>query len=184
MAVNPVPSSYVPGKQSLLLSLADKSSADPCPLRIDVHENTETNTVTTTFELPGLAKEDVNIDVHNNVLTVSGESKTSTERDENGYAVRERRFGKFSRSIPLPQGIKVWISRSLTSRVTAMLSAGQIGGEHQGNNGERRADRYVPEDDARDGAEEDRNLVDIFADVLGIVWVRTWSTRGGSFCLL
>ena len=50
---------------------------------------------------------DVNIDVHNNVLSVSGESKISSEREENGYAVRERRFGKFSRSIPLPQGIKV-----------------------------------------------------------------------------
>lgn len=52
----------------------------------------------------------MNIDVHNNVLTVSGESKVSSERDESGYAVRERRYGKFSRSVPLPQGIKVSIS--------------------------------------------------------------------------
>ena len=62
--------------------------------------------MTTTFELPGLTKQDVHIDVHNNVLTVSGESRLSSERDENGYAVRERRYGKFSRSVPLPQGIK------------------------------------------------------------------------------
>ncbi|KAH8093060.1 small heat shock protein [Cristinia sonorae] len=74
--------------------------------RMDVHEDAQSNTVLATFELPGLKKEDVNIDVHNNILTVSGESKISSERDENGYAVRERRFGKFSRSIPLPQGIK------------------------------------------------------------------------------
>jgi HSP20 family protein len=73
---------------------------------MDVHEDKEKNTVTATFELPGLAKENVNIDVHNNLLTVSGESKISSERDEHGYAVRERRYGKFSRSIPLPQGIK------------------------------------------------------------------------------
>ena len=63
--------------------------------------------MTTTFELPGLNKQDVNIDVHNNVLTVSGESTISSERDEKGYSVRERRYGKFSRSLPLPQGIKV-----------------------------------------------------------------------------
>ena len=63
--------------------------------------------VTALFELPGLKKEDVNIDVHNNVLTVTGESKVSSDRDDNGYAVRERRYGKFSRAIPLPQGIKV-----------------------------------------------------------------------------
>ena len=68
--------------------------------------------MTATFELPGLTKENVNIDVHNNALTVSGESQMSSERDENGYAVRERRYGKFSRSIPLPQGIKVCTSRS------------------------------------------------------------------------
>ncbi|KAI0086207.1 small heat shock protein [Irpex rosettiformis] len=74
--------------------------------KIDVHEDTKTNLVTTTFELPGLAKEDVNIDVQNNVLTVSGESKASSEHDENGYAIRERRYGKFSRSVSVPQGIK------------------------------------------------------------------------------
>ncbi|THG98760.1 hypothetical protein EW026_g3492 [Hermanssonia centrifuga] len=51
-------------------------------------------------------KEDVNIDVHNNVLSISGESKISADRDENGYAVRERRYGRFSRSLPLPTGVK------------------------------------------------------------------------------
>ena len=75
--------------------------------RMDVHEDAQGNTVTATFELPGLKKEDVNIDIHNNVLSISGESKVSSDRDENGYAVRERRYGKFSRSIPLPQGVKV-----------------------------------------------------------------------------
>ncbi|KAI0318972.1 HSP20-like chaperone [Amylostereum chailletii] len=74
--------------------------------RMDVHENKESNTVTATFELPGLKKEDVDIDVHNDVLTVAGESKIDSERNEDGYAVRERRFGRFSRSVPLPQGIK------------------------------------------------------------------------------
>ena len=78
---------------------------------MDVHEDAKSKTVTATFELPGLKKEDVNIDVHNNVLTISGESKISSERDENGYAVRERRYGRFERSIPLPEGIKV--SRTL-----------------------------------------------------------------------
>ena len=78
-----------------------------------MHEDKENNLVHATFELPGLKKEDVNIDVHNNRLTISGESKISSERDENGYAVRERRYGKFSRSLALPQGIKVCPSRSL-----------------------------------------------------------------------
>lgn len=75
--------------------------------RIDVHEDKEKNLVTANFELPGLKKEDVNIDVHNNVLTVSGETKLAEERTENGYVVKERRYGKFSRSVPVPEGIKV-----------------------------------------------------------------------------
>ena len=74
---------------------------------MDLHEDAEKNTVTATFELPGLTKENVQIDVKNHVLSVSGESTVSSDRDENGYSVRERRFGKFSRSLPLPQGIKV-----------------------------------------------------------------------------
>ncbi|EPQ60766.1 HSP20-like chaperone [Gloeophyllum trabeum ATCC 11539] len=82
------------------------SAGGPLRPRMDLHEDEKANVVTATFELPGLRKEDVQIDVHNNMLSVSGESKISSERDENGYAVRERRYGKFSRTIPLPQGIK------------------------------------------------------------------------------
>ena len=78
--------------------------------RMDVHEDDKSNVVTATFELPGLKKEDVNIDIQNNVLTISGETKTSSESNEEGYAVRERRFGRFSRSIPLSDGIKVSLS--------------------------------------------------------------------------
>ncbi|CCM04146.1 uncharacterized protein FIBRA_06308 [Fibroporia radiculosa] len=73
--------------------------------RMNLHENKEENVVTATFEMPGLNKENVQISVHNGILTVSGESKVSTARDEHGYAVRERRHGKFSRAVPLPQGI-------------------------------------------------------------------------------
>jgi HSP20 family protein len=75
--------------------------------RMDVHEDAKDNKVTAIFELPGLKKEDVNIDVHNNRLTISGESKTSENRDEKGYAIRERSYGSFSRTLQLPAGVKV-----------------------------------------------------------------------------
>ena len=74
--------------------------------RMDLHEDAEKNLVTATFELPGLKKEDISIDVHNGRLTVSAESKLSAEHNENGYAVRERRYGKLSRTLQLPQGLK------------------------------------------------------------------------------
>jgi HSP20 family protein len=74
---------------------------------MDLHENSQNNSVTATFELPGFKKEDVQIDVQNGHLTVSGESKLSSEHEQNGYAVRERRFGKFARTLQLPKGVKV-----------------------------------------------------------------------------
>ncbi|GLB42406.1 putative small heat shock protein (HSP20) family protein [Lyophyllum shimeji] len=74
--------------------------------RMDLHENAEKNIVTATFELPGLKKEDVNIDLQNGRLTISAEAKMSEEHEESGYAVRERRFGKVSRALQLPQGVK------------------------------------------------------------------------------
>ncbi|KAJ3529218.1 hypothetical protein NMY22_g9088 [Coprinellus aureogranulatus] len=78
----------------------------PFKPRMDLHEDKEKNLVTATFELPGLKKEDVNIEVRDSRLTVSAESKISEEHEEGGYAVRERRYGKFSRTLQLPQGVK------------------------------------------------------------------------------
>jgi len=74
--------------------------------RMDLHEDPKANTVTATFEMPGLKKEDVQIDVHNGRLNISAETKLSEDYDKDGYAIRERRFGKFARTLQLPQGVK------------------------------------------------------------------------------
>lgn len=75
--------------------------------RMDLHENAETKTVTATFELPGIKQEDVNVEVHGNRLTISGESKRSDNYNKGSYVVQERSYGKFSRTLQMPQGIKV-----------------------------------------------------------------------------
>ncbi|KAJ6584878.1 HSP20-like chaperone [Mycena capillaripes] len=72
--------------------------------RMDLHENTEQNTVTATFELPGIKEEDVQIETLPGRLRVSAESKISEEHNRDGYAIRERRFGKFARTLQIPQG--------------------------------------------------------------------------------
>ena len=71
-----------------------------------MHESKENNLITATFELPGLKKEDVTIDLQNNRLIVSGEANFSDQKEENGYVVKERRSGRFSRTVPIPQGTK------------------------------------------------------------------------------
>ncbi len=55
-------------------------------------------------ELPGVKPEDVDISLHENVLTISGERKAEQEEERGGYYIRERRYGSFSRSFTLPQG--------------------------------------------------------------------------------
>lgn len=74
---------------------------------MNLQENPEQNTVTATFELPGMAKDKITIDVHNGNLTVSGAVSESSERGEHPYVIQERRFGKFSRTVKLPEGTDV-----------------------------------------------------------------------------
>jgi HSP20 family protein len=57
-------------------------------------------------DLPGLAEEDVSIELEDNVLTVSGERKTEHQDRKEGYVRVERSFGTFSRSLTLPEGVE------------------------------------------------------------------------------
>jgi len=86
----------------------DVAETGPRTMRptMDLHEDPKENTVTAVFELPGVKKEDINIDVNNNRLTVSTEIKKDEEREESGYAIRERRFGRYQRTLQLPEGVK------------------------------------------------------------------------------
>ena len=56
-------------------------------------------------DLPGLADDDVNIEVQDGTLTISGERKSETEKREKGWYRVERSFGRFSRSLTLPEGV-------------------------------------------------------------------------------
>ncbi|MGE0545756.1 MAG: Hsp20/alpha crystallin family protein [Kofleriaceae bacterium] len=53
-------------------------------------------------DLPGVAESDLDIAVHNNVLTISGSRQAEERKDDEGYALYERQFGSFSRSFSLP----------------------------------------------------------------------------------
>jgi HSP20 family protein len=56
-------------------------------------------------DLPGLDESDVNIEVEDNVLTVSGERKAEHEENGEGYVRVERAYGSFRRSLTLPEGV-------------------------------------------------------------------------------
>jgi len=59
-----------------------------------------------TAELPGLRKEEVKVEVTNDALIIEGERKHEHKVDQEGYHRYERSYGKFYRSIPLPEGAK------------------------------------------------------------------------------
>lgn len=70
---------------------------------LDVWETEDT--VTYAFELPGVAKDDIAIEVEDGVLTVSASREQSREIDTERFHRLERRYGTFSRAVGLPQGV-------------------------------------------------------------------------------
>src|SRR4029079_16720131 len=57
-------------------------------------------------DLPGLSREDVEITLENNVLTVRGERKFEKDVKEESFHRIERSYGAFSRSFTLPTNVK------------------------------------------------------------------------------
>lgn len=67
---------------------------------IEVHE--EADQFMVTADLPGLRKEDLNISVQGNMLTLRGERKREKESKSKEYHYSERFFGSFTRTVELP----------------------------------------------------------------------------------
>jgi HSP20 family protein len=56
-------------------------------------------------DLPGLREDDVNIELEDNVLSISGERKHENAEEGKGFYRLERASGAFSRSLTLPEGV-------------------------------------------------------------------------------
>jgi HSP20 family protein len=56
-------------------------------------------------DLPGLKKEDVNVEVDNGMLAISGERREQHEEDRDGFYRSERSYGQFYRALPIPEGV-------------------------------------------------------------------------------
>jgi HSP20 family protein len=58
-------------------------------------------------DLPGVKKDDIDVDVKDNIVTISGERKTKKEVKEEDYYKVESSYGKFERSFTLPENVDV-----------------------------------------------------------------------------
>jgi HSP20 family protein len=70
---------------------------------VDVSETAEGYAIS--FELPGTEKEDVSVEVHDNVLTVKGEKKASEIVEGERRHHVERVYGRFTRAFTLPNEV-------------------------------------------------------------------------------
>lgn len=56
-------------------------------------------------DLPGMTREDINVDIEDGALIIRGERQNEREENDAGYYRSERSYGSVYRRIPLPQGV-------------------------------------------------------------------------------
>lgn len=82
-----------------LLDGAEFDRLIPMP---SINVNNRKNEIVITAETPGMSADDVEISITDRVLTISGEKRDESEKQDGDVFHAERRFGSFSRSIELP----------------------------------------------------------------------------------
>ena len=70
---------------------------------VNIHE--DEGAYALSVELPGLKKEELEIEVDGGVLILKGEKKFESEKSEKGFHLVERRYGKFTRRFSLPETV-------------------------------------------------------------------------------
>ena len=88
----------------LLSSRTDETASSMWAPRVDLTESEDAYTVE--VDVPGVNRDDININFHDQTLTISGERKSERKESEKGEYVRiERQYGSFYRSFTLPRTV-------------------------------------------------------------------------------
>lgn len=74
------------------------------------------------IDLPGLTKQDVKVELTDNILTVKGQRDVLESADHVSWLRRERHYGRFSRSFPMPVNVnKCDIKATFSNGVLAVI---------------------------------------------------------------
>jgi HSP20 family protein len=84
---------------------------------IDIYDSKDN--IVVKADLPGMSKDEIEVSVHNDTLTIKGEKKQEKEVREKDYVRSERLYGSFNRTIILPAEVD-------TSKVTATYKNGVL----------------------------------------------------------
>jgi len=76
----------------------------PLDLALDMYETKDE--VIVEMAVPGIDPKDLEVKVEDNRLTVKGEIKAEEKREERDYLLQERRYGRFYRTVTLPEHVK------------------------------------------------------------------------------
>ena len=71
---------------------------------VDIYETQET--IVIKADLPGLTREDIEIEIRDNTLTIKGERRFAKDVQQENYLRIERAYGAFQRSFTLPTGVR------------------------------------------------------------------------------
>ena len=72
--------------------------------RVDVHESDKE--ITIDVEVPGIDKKDINVEVKDNTLTITGERKYEDKEEGTNCHRTERHYGRFERTFGLPETVE------------------------------------------------------------------------------
>jgi HSP20 family protein len=128
-------------------------------------------------ELPGVKPEDVDITVHEGVLTISGEREAEQEEERAEYYVREVRHGSFRRSMALPEDVdeekvgaryqdgilEVTLEGAAAAREPRRIQIEVAGGQQRGTSD---VDVTTPTTRQTEGEQEDKSLIDKVKETL------------------
>jgi HSP20 family protein len=127
-------------------------------------------------ELPGVKPEDVDITVHEGVLTISGEREAEQEEERAEYYVREVRHGSFRRSMALPEDVdeekvraryqdgilEVTLEGAVAAREPRRIQIEVAGGQH----GTSDVNVTTPTTRQTEREQEDKSLIDKVKETL------------------
>lgn len=82
----------------------DGISASTWAPAVDIYETPET--IVMKADLPGLTREDIEIEIRDNTLTVKGERRLAKDVQQESYLRIERAYGAFQRSFTLPTSVR------------------------------------------------------------------------------
>ncbi|MFP4164521.1 MAG: Hsp20/alpha crystallin family protein [Chitinispirillaceae bacterium] len=83
--------------------MGDRDMSEKVWPRVDITEDKERYLIRA--DLPGIKKEDINVSIEGDTLSISGEKKEESKKEEGAYSHLERSYGTFQRSFTLPENV-------------------------------------------------------------------------------